>query len=397
MSAVRTNHWLSSPDTGGDGLFQRCLGGSAVAGAAFLAIVMLAPLPRHVARIAATEAPRVARILFTPPPAVPLPAPVTPLGGTPGLRPGPVGEGPPEGTGPKGPLASKLGPGTGVPGDGGGKGTSPGLGTGEAGRKRAMQVAAQLSGATSALENSLAGLGDLGAVGTGSGKANAALARRVSSVGGARSDAQVASAGRAGIGPGVGGGADLGGSSVRGASVSVGSLVGGVGGDPLGGGGPGRGGQGGGGGMGGGSGGGVGTGTGMGNGGYGGGGLGGNGLEAGGGGGGAGGGPGGSGLAGPGVYRSNASLMAVIQKYSAGIQFCYSNELKKNEGLQGKLVVSLVVDAAGRVTRAEVIQNTLDSGALAKCALSQIRDWRFPAIPAGSTAFQVPFVFTPPN
>lgn len=149
--------------------------------------------------------------------------------------------------------------------------------------------------------------------------------------------------------------------------------------------------------MGGGSGGGVGDGAGMGNGGAGGGGLGGNGLAAGGGGGGAGGGPGGSGVAGPGVYRSNASLMAVIQKYSAGIQFCYGNELKRNEGLKGKLVVALVVDAAGAVVKAEVLQNTLGSQALAACALSQIRDWKFPAIAAGSTAFQVPFVFTPPH
>lgn len=396
MSAVRSNHWLSAPDSGGDGLFHRCLGGSAAAGAVFLAVVMLAPLPKRVLQLATAEAPRVARILFTPAPVVPPPPVATPLGGTPGLRPGPVGEGPPEGTGPKGPLASKLGPGTGVPGPGGGKGASPGLGTGAAGRARAMQVAAQLAGATSALEGSLAGLGDLGSAGAGNARAGAALARRVSSVGGARGDAQVAAAG-AGLGTGVGGGADLGGSSVRGASVSVGSLVGGVGGDPLGGGGPGRGGQGGGGGMGGGSGGGVGEGVGMGNGGAGGGGLGGNGLAAGGGGGGAGGGPGGSGLAGPGVYRSNASLMAVIQKYSAGIQFCYGNELKRDEGLKGKLVVALVVDASGAVVKAEVLQNTLGSQALAACALSQIRDWKFAAIAAGSTAFQVPFVFTPPN
>ena len=396
MSAIPSNHWLSSPDTGGDGLFLRCLGVSAVLGAVFLTLVMLAPLPRQILKLASADAPRVARIMFSTPSAVvraPAPAP---LGGTPGLRPGPVGSGPPEGTGPKGPLAAKLGPGTGVPGKGGGKGPSPGLGTGEAGRKRAMQVASQLNGATSALESSLASLGDLGSVGSSTGRSSAALAKRVSSVGGARSDAQVAT-GRSGLGSGVGGGADLGGSSMRGASVSVGSLVGGVGGDPLGGGGPGRGGSGGGGGMGGGSGGGVGTGSGMGSGGSGGGGLGGNGLPAGGGGGGAGGGPGGSGVAGPGVYRSNASLMAVIQKYSAGIQFCYSNELKRNESLQGKLVVSLVVNAAGDVTRAEVIQNTMDSAALSKCALSQIRDWKFPAIPSGITAFQVPFVFTPPN
>ena len=34
---------------------------------------------------------------------------------------------------------------------------------------------------------------------------------------------------------------------------------------------------------------------------------------------------------------------------------------------------------------------------LAACALSQVRDWRFPAVAGGSTTFQAPFVFTPPN
>jgi outer membrane biosynthesis protein TonB len=47
-------------------------------------------------------------------------------------------------------------------------------------------------------------------------------------------------------------------------------------------------------------------------------------------------------------------------------------------------VVSLVVNAAGEVTRAEVIQNTMDSVTLSKCALSQIRDWKFPPSPRAS-------------
>jgi len=103
------------------------------------------------------------------------------------------------------------------------------------------------------------------------------------------------------------------------------------------------------------------------------------------------------GAAAPGVYRTNASLLAVIQRYAAGIQYCYGNELKRNPALRGKLVVAITVDAAGRVTAADVVQNTVGSPALASCALSQIRDWRFPAIPHGVTTFQAPFVFTPPN
>jgi len=101
--------------------------------------------------------------------------------------------------------------------------------------------------------------------------------------------------------------------------------------------------------------------------------------------------------AGPGVYRSNASLLAVIQRYAAGIQFCYGNELKRDPSLRGKLVVAITVSASGEVTEANVVQNTTGSQRLASCALSQIRDWRFPAVPVGATTFQAPFVFTPPN
>jgi len=99
----------------------------------------------------------------------------------------------------------------------------------------------------------------------------------------------------------------------------------------------------------------------------------------------------------PGVYRSNASLLAVIQRYSAGIQYCYGNELKRDPTLRGKLVVAITVAASGEVLEATVVQNTVGSDRLASCALSQIREWRFPAIPQGVTAFQAPFVFTPPS
>jgi TonB family protein len=101
--------------------------------------------------------------------------------------------------------------------------------------------------------------------------------------------------------------------------------------------------------------------------------------------------------AGPGVYRSNASLLAVIQKYAAGIQYCYGNELKRNASLSGKLVVSMTIGASGEVLDAHVVQNTIGSERLASCALGQIREWKFPSVPQGVTTFQAPFVFTPPN
>jgi TonB family protein len=99
----------------------------------------------------------------------------------------------------------------------------------------------------------------------------------------------------------------------------------------------------------------------------------------------------------PGIYRSNASLLGVIQRYAPGIQFCYENELKKKSHLGGKLVVSITVAAAGDVMEARVVNDGVGSAALSSCALAQIKDWKFPAIRRGLTTFQTPFVFTPPN
>ena len=99
----------------------------------------------------------------------------------------------------------------------------------------------------------------------------------------------------------------------------------------------------------------------------------------------------------PGVYRSNASLLAVIQKYAPGIHYCYTNELKHDPKLSGKLVFALVVSAAGEVTEVTLVENGVRSPRLASCALAQIKDWRFPPVPRGSTSFQAPFVFTPPR
>jgi len=96
-------------------------------------------------------------------------------------------------------------------------------------------------------------------------------------------------------------------------------------------------------------------------------------------------------------YRSNESLLGVIRRYAPGIQICYDNELKRNPGLRGKLVVSLVVLANGTVSEAGIVEDSLKSPSVRECVLAQIRGWRFPAIPSGSTSFKTPFVFTPPN
>ena len=210
----------------------------------------------------------------------------------------------------------------------------------QAGRARAQAATAALTRATSSLDKALGDLkSSLGA--PPSGEYRASRTARARNVGAGRSDGQL---GAVGNGLAGGGAADLGGSAVEGSLVSIGSLASAqVAEDQSG------------------AEGGAGTGS------------------------------------RPGVYRSNAQLLAVIQKYAAGIQYCYEAELKRDEHLTGKLVVAMTITASGNVQDATVVRNTLGSDRIASCALSQIRSWKFPPISGGLTTFQAPFVFTPPK
>jgi len=210
----------------------------------------------------------------------------------------------------------------------------------QAGRARAQAATAALTKATASLDKALGDLNSsLGAA--GSGEYRPSRRARTRNVGSGRTDGQL---GAVGNGLAGGGAADLSGSAVEGSLVSIGSLAP----APV--------------------------------------------AEA------RDGAEGGAGTGSkPGVYRTNAQLLAVIQKYAAGIQYCYEAELKRDEHLTGKLVVAMTVTAAGNVQEATVVRNTLGNDRIASCALSQIRSWKFPPISGGLTTFQAPFVFTPPN
>lgn len=95
--------------------------------------------------------------------------------------------------------------------------------------------------------------------------------------------------------------------------------------------------------------------------------------------------------------RSDASLLAIVRKYSAGIRFCYDTQLKSDPMLRGRLIVSITVAASGAVSSAKIVESTLNSEAMHSCALAQIKSWKFGSIPEGDVTFQAPFMFTPPE
>lgn len=98
---------------------------------------------------------------------------------------------------------------------------------------------------------------------------------------------------------------------------------------------------------------------------------------------------------GGGDVRSNASLLAVLQRYAPGIRYCYDDALKRDATLGGKLVLRITVEASGSVSAVELLEDGLKSAAVLDCVLAQVKAWNFGAVPAGQVSFRAPFVFTP--
>jgi len=96
--------------------------------------------------------------------------------------------------------------------------------------------------------------------------------------------------------------------------------------------------------------------------------------------------PGGPGLPAGDVHR-------VVTRHLAGIQNEYRAALKNNPSLAGgKISVRFTISAAGTVTSAEVLADTVGSPAFAAAVLRRVRTWKFPRARGEATVIY-PFVF----
>jgi TonB family protein len=83
-----------------------------------------------------------------------------------------------------------------------------------------------------------------------------------------------------------------------------------------------------------------------------------------------------------------------IKRNGAQVKACYERELKKNPGLEGKLVASFTIAPNGSVRSAKVRQNSTGSLSLGRCVMSRVKSWSFPTA-EGSTDVEYPFTFEP--
>jgi hypothetical protein len=84
----------------------------------------------------------------------------------------------------------------------------------------------------------------------------------------------------------------------------------------------------------------------------------------------------------------------IVRSHLRSVQACYEKELKRNPTLRGKVVVRFTIGTTGRVTAAEVEENSL-SPEVADCIRTNIKFLTFPVKLEEEVSVSFPFVFSP--
>ncbi len=93
---------------------------------------------------------------------------------------------------------------------------------------------------------------------------------------------------------------------------------------------------------------------------------------------------------------SDAERIAAFVRSQLGrLQACYEHELKLHPDLHGRLAIRFVVGIDGRVTDADVEEDSLGSERLDQCVIRRIGSWQMQFKPRDETAVVFPFIFAP--
>jgi TonB family protein len=94
--------------------------------------------------------------------------------------------------------------------------------------------------------------------------------------------------------------------------------------------------------------------------------------------------------------RSRTQLREVILKHKPALEYCYTQALKHDPALKGRIEVRVVVFPSGKVAAATLVSSTVNNDRLERLVLEKIRRWSdFGEVrpEAGNVAFRQTFVF----
>ncbi len=84
-----------------------------------------------------------------------------------------------------------------------------------------------------------------------------------------------------------------------------------------------------------------------------------------------------------------------IRKQLAGIKWCYQKAHQRNNKIEGKVTVSFIISATGKVIKSKVASSTLGDKPLEACIEQKVLRWRFPEPKGGIVKVRYPFVLRP--
>ena len=90
----------------------------------------------------------------------------------------------------------------------------------------------------------------------------------------------------------------------------------------------------------------------------------------------------------------NDAISRALKRKVSQFQRCHERELKKNPKAGGKISIMFVIGAAGRVTSAKAVNDSV-GGSVAGCVAKEIEGIRFPKPKGGDATVKKDFVFTP--
>ncbi|MCD4664219.1 MAG: AgmX/PglI C-terminal domain-containing protein [Bacteroidales bacterium] len=77
-----------------------------------------------------------------------------------------------------------------------------------------------------------------------------------------------------------------------------------------------------------------------------------------------------------GKKRTSQDVVRVIRSHSIALQDCYKQELKRDRGIKGKIIVRFTINPEGAVIFASMVSSTLNSPRMENCIVTRIRRWR---------------------
>lgn len=91
--------------------------------------------------------------------------------------------------------------------------------------------------------------------------------------------------------------------------------------------------------------------------------------------------------------RKADDIRAVIRSHRGELRFFYEQSLTRIPGLRGTVVVRMVINAAGKVTEASVVESDTGAPAFDQELVNRIREWVFPPVTHGEVEGTYPFRF----